>query len=169
MAPAQQSEQTVPQLFTELQKSVQKQDYDSVIKVSNRILHTKEGYNDPDALRCKTIAQIELEKYADAIKSLNQTENNLHFEKAYCFYRLQNNEKALDILEKFHDDEKCNDLRAQLYFRLERWEEAFEIYQDALRNTVDNFEPERIANMIACAAMVSQYRSGTVAEASLYY
>lgn len=164
MAPAQQSEQTVPQLFTELQKSVQKQDYDSVIKVSNRILHTKEGFNDPDALRCKTIAQIELEKYADAIKSLNQTENDLHFEKAYCFYRLQNNEKALDILEKFQKDEKCNELRAQLYFRLERWEEAFEIYQDALRNTVDNFEPERIANMIACAAMVAQYRSGTVAE-----
>ncbi|CAG5089238.1 Oidioi.mRNA.OKI2018_I69.PAR.g12142.t1.cds [Oikopleura dioica] len=164
MAPAQNTEQTVPQLFTELQKSIQKQDYESVIKVSNKILHTKEGYNDQDALRCKTIAQIELEKYADAIKSLNQTDNELHFEKAYCFYRIQNNEKALEILEKFPDDEKCNELRAQLYFRLERWEEAFEIYQDALRNTVDNFEPERIANMIACAAMVSQYRPGTVAE-----
>ena len=56
------------------------------------------------------------------------------------------------------DDEKCEELRAQIYFRLERWDEAFIIYQNALRNTVDSFEPERIANLIACAAMVTQFR-----------
>ena len=55
-------------------------------------------------------------------------------------------------------DEKCEELRAQIYFRLERWDEAYQIYQNALRNTVDSFEPERIANLIACAAMVTQFR-----------
>ena len=55
-------------------------------------------------------------------------------------------------------DEKCEELRAQVYFRLERWDEAYFIYQNLLRNTADDFEPERIANLIACSAMVAQFR-----------
>lgn len=62
------------------------------------------------------------------------------------------------------DSERCEELRAQIYFRLERWDEAFAIYQNALRNTVDSFEPERIANLIACAAMVTQFRPDLPAE-----
>lgn len=149
--------QTVPQLFTEMQKSIQKQDFKNVVRCANLILHTKEGNHDQDALHCKTVALIEQEKYADCIRGLNEIENEFYFEKAYCFYRLHDNENALKVLEN-SSDEKCEELRAQIYFRLERWDEAYQIYQNALRNTVDSFEPERIANLIACAAMVTQFR-----------
>jgi len=155
--------QTVPQLFSEMQKSIQKQDFKNVVRCANLILHTKEGNHDLDALKCKTVALIEQEKYADCIRGLNEIENEFYFEKAYCFYRLHDNENALKVLEN-SNDEKCEELRAQIYFRLERWDEAYEIYQNALRNTVDSFEPERIANLIACAAMVTQFRPDLPAQ-----
>jgi len=47
MAPPTQP-QTVPQLFTEIQKSIQKQDYKNVVRCANLILHTKEGNHDLD-------------------------------------------------------------------------------------------------------------------------
>ena len=59
-------------------------------------------------------------------------ENNFHFEKGYCYYRLHDNEKALAAIEN-SEDEKSNELRAQIYFRLEKWDEAYAIYQNALR------------------------------------
>ena len=59
--------QTVPQLFSEMQKSIQKQDFKNVVRCANLILHTKEGNHDLDALKCKTVALIEQEKYADCI------------------------------------------------------------------------------------------------------
>ena len=36
------------------------------------ILHTKEGHADPDALQCKIIALIEMEKYAECIKAIQE-------------------------------------------------------------------------------------------------
>ena len=42
------------------------------------------------------MALIEQEKYADCIRGLNEIENEFYFEKAYCFYRLHDNEKALE-------------------------------------------------------------------------
>jgi len=42
------------------------------------------------------VALIEQEKYADCIRGLNEIENEFYFEKAYCFYRLHDNEKALE-------------------------------------------------------------------------
>ena len=99
MAPAQPVVQTVPQMFSEVQKSISKQDYKNVVKLANKILHTKEGNHDMDALKCKTIALIEQEKYADCIRGLNEIENEFYFEKAYCFYRLLDNENALKVLE----------------------------------------------------------------------
>ena len=51
MAPPPQGPQTVPQLFTEMQKAIQKQDFKNVVKYANMILHTKEGNHDQDALK----------------------------------------------------------------------------------------------------------------------
>ena len=40
---------------------------------------------------------------------------------------------------------------------MEDWHEAFEIYQNLIRNSTDSFEQERITNFVACAAMISQF------------
>ena len=53
MAPPPQGPQTVPQLFTEMQKAIQKQDVKNVVKYANMILHTKDGNHDQDALKAR--------------------------------------------------------------------------------------------------------------------
>ena len=54
-------------------------------------------------------------------------------------------------------DERCQELKAQILFRMEEWAESFGLYQNLLRNCIDSFEQERITNFVACAAMVSQF------------
>ena len=73
MAPSvPESQLTLPQLFTELQKFVHKNDLKNIVKFSNLILHAKGGQNDVDALKCKSIALIEMEKFGECIKALQE-------------------------------------------------------------------------------------------------
>ena len=74
------SQLTLPQLFTELQKFVNKNDLKNIVKFSNLILHAKGGQNDVDALKCKSIALIEMEKFGECIKALQEG-------KVHVFYR----------------------------------------------------------------------------------
>ena len=158
---------TVPQLFTELQKSIQKGDQKSIIKFANMILHTKEGHADPDALQCKVIALLEMDKYAECIKAITEFDlAQFNMEKAYCFYRLGDNDAALALLVN-GDDLREMELKAQILFRLEQWQEAYEIYSHLLRNCADEFEQERVTNLVACAAMIAQFDDGTNVAAKL--
>ena len=70
--PVPESQLTLPQLFTELQKFVHKNDLKNIVKFSNLILHAKGGQNDVDALKCKSIALIEMEKFGECIKALQE-------------------------------------------------------------------------------------------------
>ena len=148
---------TVPQLFTELQKAVSKEDHKSIVKFSNMILHTKEGHGDSDALQCKVIALLEMEKFAECIKAIQEFDlAKFNMEKAYCYYRLGDNEAALKLLTD-ENDERQMELKAQILYRLEDWNKAYEIYSHLLRNCADPFEQERVTNLVACAAMIAQF------------
>lgn len=52
------------------------------------------------------------------------------FEKAYILYRQCNDQAALDTLAKAaEDDLRCLELKAQLFYRSERFEEAANIFK----------------------------------------
>ena len=68
--------------------------------------------NDVDALKCKTIALIEMEKFGECIKTLKEVSGNFAYELAYCYYRLHDNEQALTILDG-HEDEQCLELKGK--------------------------------------------------------
>merc|ERR1711892_165436 len=149
---------TVPQLFTELQKSIQKGDQKSIIKFANMILRTKEGHADPDALQCKVIALLEMDKYAECIKAITEFDlAQFNVEKAYCFYRLGDNDAALALLVNGEDLREM-ELKAQILFRLEQWQEAYEIYSHLLRNCADVLEGNDIPESALNAAY---YYTGT--------
>lgn len=51
------------------------------------------------------------------------------FEKAYVLYRLQEDTAALQTLSKASEsDYRCMELKAQLLYRAERFEEALKIF-----------------------------------------
>jgi signal recognition particle subunit SRP72 len=76
--------------------------------------------------------------------------SQLIFEKAYCFYRANKHEEALKTISQFEDlDLRSKELKAQILYRLERYDEAATLYRDIVKNTNDDYEDERHTNLSA--------------------
>lgn len=84
--------------------------------------------------------------------------NDLVFEKAYCEYRLNLPEKSLKTIDALNVpvsqlSEKLKELRAQVLYRLERFEECFDVYRDIIKNSADDdYDDERTTNLSAVVA-----------------
>ncbi|XP_063696848.1 signal recognition particle subunit SRP72 [Culicoides brevitarsis] len=152
-----QKETTLRQLYTELHKFGNNGDYDKAIKTANRILGI--AANEEKALQCKVICLIQTSKFDEAIKYIEKNNmKDLVFEKAYCQYRNNQPELALKTIEaaNFGSALPANvkELKAQIYYRLERFEECFDLYKDIIKNTTDDYDDERQTNWSAVAAQL---------------
>lgn len=78
------------------------------------------------------------------------------FEKAYSEYRLNTPEKALKTIDSANAPSplppKLKELRAQVLYRLERFEDCFDVYRDIIKNSDDDYEDERTTNLSAVVA-----------------
>lgn len=76
---------------------------------------------------------------------------DLIFEKGYCFYRLNKLNEALKAIDQSQGEIDCRvkELRAQILYRLEQYSEAYDVYQDIIKNTDDEYEEERLTNLYA--------------------
>lgn len=77
---------------------------------------------------------------------------NLIFEKAYTQYRLNQPGEALKTLQGVSLDAKLKELKAQILYRLENYDDCFEVYRDVIKNATDDYEDEREANLAAVMA-----------------
>uniref|UniRef100_A0A1I8FJ88 Signal recognition particle subunit SRP72 n=1 Tax=Macrostomum lignano TaxID=282301 RepID=A0A1I8FJ88_9PLAT len=108
------------------------------------------------AFQCKTAALIHLGKFEDCLHHLKPSRSKFgveqKFERAYCEYRLNRLAEALASLENC-DSLRDQELRAQVLYRLERFNESLALYRSLVRNCADDYGEEREANMAAaCAA-----------------
>lgn len=62
---------------------------------------------------------------------------------------------------------KHKELRAQIYYRLERFEECLDIYKDLIRNSQDDSEVERATNLSAVVACLSLEGNHSVVDQPL--
>lgn len=146
-------EKEVEALFTELNKMRQTEDYDKAIKVCNKILNVTP--NDPLAFHCKIVSMVHCGKFDDALKQMenDKFQLDLTFERAYCYYRLNNPLKALEIVDSVKMPKvKHQELRAQILYRLENYDECFSVYRNMLKSTTDDYELERMTNLSAVTA-----------------
>ncbi|KAI9279018.1 hypothetical protein BC943DRAFT_284326 [Umbelopsis sp. AD052] len=95
--------------------------------------------DDQDALHCKLITLIRLEKYSDALALLSRKfkgENKFLFERAYCLYRSNQLAQALEVIETANQsgqqDVATRHLEAQLNYRLENYAACLDIYRSLL-------------------------------------
>lgn len=99
---------------------------------------------------------IQTSKFTEAIQFIERYKlNALVFEKAYCEYRLNSPEKALHTIDTANVNPlppKLKELRAQVLYRLERFEDCFDVYRDIIKNTDDDYEDERTTNLSAVVA-----------------
>jgi signal recognition particle subunit SRP72 len=102
------------------------------------------------------VALIQGSKFEEALKFIEKSKlTHLVFEKSYIEYRLNKPEKSLKTIE----DAKLNplpsnlkELKAQILYRLERFEDCFDLYKDIIKTTSDDYEDERTTNLSAVVA-----------------
>lgn len=74
----------------------------------------------------------------------------MEFEKGYCLYRLNQVSEALKVIEHVQNPSlKIKELKAQILYRLEKYEECFAVYRDIIKNSSDEYEEERETNLAA--------------------
>lgn len=140
--------------YADVNKFGQNGDFEKAIKAVNRIL----GINPDDqtALHCKVICLIQNSKLEEAYKFIEKNKlGSLIFEKSYCEYRLNQPEKALKTIDSCEINPltpNLKELRTQVLYRLERFEECYETYKEIIKNTTDDYENERRTNLSAVAA-----------------
>lgn len=111
--------------------------------------------NEFPAAHCKVIALIQVGKFNDALQLIERNKlTQLLFERAYCEYRLNQPDKALRTIDKGDKPlaASLKELRAQVLYRLEQFDECFDAYKDIIKNTNDDYEDERATNLSAAAA-----------------
>ncbi|KAK6104440.1 SRP72 RNA-binding domain family protein [Brugia pahangi] len=145
------------QCFIELAKANTSADYNKALKITNKVLRTypKETL----AFKCKLVALIQLSRLDEALILIKKTPphhmGDSLFEKAYVLYRKQEDGAALETLSKASEcDYRCMELKAQLLYRAERFDEALEIFITLLKDYSDDYDEERCANLIATIAQL---------------
>ncbi|VDP12897.1 unnamed protein product [Soboliphyme baturini] len=165
MSAHQSGELNLRQAFHELNKAERTGDYERVLKTCNRIL--KVAQNDSLVLRYKVLSLIHLSKFEEALqfikkitslvsKPKSRDAGEFIFEKAYCEYRMNRPAEALKTLRDAGGelDFRCKELMAQLHYRLEEYDECYRLYKDLVKNSADEFDNEREANLLAVCAQL---------------
>ncbi|KAF9356270.1 hypothetical protein BGX26_005492 [Mortierella sp. AD094] len=155
----------VQQLFGDLERHVKREEHDKVLAISDKILALSP--KDKDALHCKAITLIRLERYADALAILNrQLEGKFVFESAYCLYRTNQLAEGARLIEnKRQELQSSGDgslswnlrhLEAQMLYRMERYQDCIERYAGMLKDTpkTDDSYNDILTNFNACKAAV---------------
>jgi len=129
------------------------EDYEKAVKVCNKILNLDTG--DSTAFHCKIVALMQAGKFTEVIKQLENSKFNLDldFETAYCHYRLNDPAKALAILNGLPNPQvKHLDLKAQVLYRMEQYDDCYGVYKDLIKTTDDKYDMERMTNLSAVTA-----------------
>ncbi|KAF8562812.1 hypothetical protein P879_12051, partial [Paragonimus westermani] len=108
------------------------------------------------ALQCKVVALIRSEKHEEClgtIKKFPDLTKHVLFEKAYAEYRLNRiNESAKTLLDADPNDLRILELKTQVHYRKEEFQEAYACLRKVIRNSQDDFGEERLTNLAAVAA-----------------
>ncbi|XP_045521419.1 signal recognition particle subunit SRP72 [Pieris brassicae] len=149
-------ESNLVQAYIELNKFCQSSDYERALKAAGKILQI--APTEQKAFHCKIVCYIQLHNFKEALVHLNNTKHaalaaDLQFEKAYAQYRLNLPKDALQTVDSAPElTPALKELRAQILYRLEQYQDCYNLYRDIVKNTTDDYEDERKANMSAVVA-----------------
>ncbi|KAG5900246.1 hypothetical protein JTB14_018227 [Gonioctena quinquepunctata] len=159
MAEKTSKEKTLATQYAELNRFSQNGEYERALKAANKILGV--APQEFLAFHCKVVCLIQLSKFEEAISLMNKNPQFLHsliFEKAYCYYRANKPEEALKVIDNSEQETniRIQELRAQILYRLEKYNETVEVYHEIIKNIHDDdYEDERYTNLSAAMVPLS--------------
>ncbi|KAI6192365.1 Signal recognition particle subunit SRP72 [Aphelenchoides bicaudatus] len=151
------------QLRAQLISAEENQDYHKLLETANQLVALN-----PSGVpvhKFKLVALIKLGLFEEALKLIKEVPakqlGDTTVARCYILYRQNKNEEALAELNKADaEDPSVLELKAQLYYRMNRFQEAHDIYRTLCRDLDDDdFEDLRRANLLAATAKLEE--SGT--------
>ncbi|XVE92234.1 hypothetical protein REPUB_Repub01dG0079400 [Reevesia pubescens] len=140
----------IEDLFTSLNRHIQRSEFTQAVKVANQVLSVAPG--DEDAIRCKVLALIKGDKIEEALSTIQTAQKvsfDFSFYKAYCLYRQNKLDEALEFLEKQDKTHPSMLLESQILYRLGKMDACVDICQNLQRAKIDSLEINLVAGMIS--------------------
>ncbi|XP_047318956.1 signal recognition particle subunit SRP72 [Impatiens glandulifera] len=148
--PAAQPAIAIEDLFTNLNRHIQDSKNEQAVKVADQILLI--APNDEDAIRCKVVALIKADNVDEALSAIETYKRlpiDFSFFKAYCLYRQNKLNEALELLKVQEGDTAIMLLKSQIMSRLGKMDASLEIYQKLQKSKIDSLEINHAASLIS--------------------
>ncbi|XP_030449426.1 uncharacterized protein LOC115671891 [Syzygium oleosum] len=140
----------IEDLFASLSKHIQRSEFKQAVKVADQVLGIAPG--DEDAIRCKVVALIKGDSIEGALTTIQSARNlpiDFSFHKAYCLYRQNNLDEALDSLKSKERSTSTMLLESQILYRQGKMDACADIYQKLQKSNVESLEINAIASLVA--------------------
>ncbi|KAL0435428.1 UNVERIFIED_CONTAM: Signal recognition particle subunit SRP72 [Sesamum radiatum] len=141
----------IEDLFTSLNRHIQRSEFDLAVKVSDQVLSIAPG--DEDAIRCKLVALIKNDSIDDALSAIQEfskkSSMDFSFFKAYCLYRQNKLDEALGSLKEQEGNSAIMLLESQILFRLGKMDACVDIYQKLQKSKIDSLEINFVAGLVS--------------------
>ncbi|KAL3647586.1 hypothetical protein CASFOL_008554 [Castilleja foliolosa] len=141
----------IEDLFTSLNRHIQRSEYDLAVKVSDQVLSIAPG--DEDAIRCKVVALIKNDTIDAALSAIEayskKSSIDFCFFKAYCLYRQNKLDDALESLKGQEGNNAAMFLESQILYRLGKMDACVDIYQKLQKSKMDSLEINYVAGLVS--------------------
>ncbi|KAF3431109.1 hypothetical protein FNV43_RR25839 [Rhamnella rubrinervis] len=139
----------IEDLFDSLNKHIQRSEFEQAVKVADQVLSIAPG--DEDAIRCKVVALIradDIDKALSTIQSSQRPTVDFSFFKAYCLYRQNKLDEAVQSLKSQERNIATMLLESQILYRLGKMDACIDIYQKLQKSKIESLEINSVASLI---------------------
>lgn len=144
-------------VFSDIEKLASAEEYKRIIKLVEK--HIPQFPDEFMLIQSKVVSLIQLNQIQDAYNYIlnNEAVHSFTFVKAYCLYRLNRTEEALQLVnEEPNPSNSFKELKAQILYKLESYNECFDMYRDIIKQSKDSFTNERETNLTAVISQLSK-------------
>ncbi|KAF5177383.1 Signal recognition particle subunit srp72 [Thalictrum thalictroides] len=150
--PASATPTQIEDLFTKLNGLIQNQNYEQAVKVSDQVLDHSPG--DVDAWRCKVVSLIKADNIDKALSTIQDSEKqrraiDFSFDKAYCLYRQNKVDVALELLKGQEETSATLLLESQILYRMGRMDACMDVYQKLRKFKTESLEINVVAGLVS--------------------
>ncbi|KAK9060729.1 hypothetical protein SSX86_021435 [Deinandra increscens subsp. villosa] len=141
----------IEDLFTALNRHIQRSEYEQAVKVADQVLSVNPG--DEDAIQCKIVSLIKADNIDDALSTIvtfsKKYPLDFGFFKAYCLYRQNKLDEALESLKGVEKDTSMMLLESQILFRQGKMDASVDIYQKLQKSKIESLEINLVAGLVS--------------------
>ncbi|KVI09435.1 signal recognition particle subunit SRP72 [Cynara cardunculus var. scolymus] len=142
---------SIEDLFTTLDRHIQRSEYEQAVKVADQVLSVAPG--DEDAIRCKIVSLIKADNIDGALSTIVACSKKFPFDfdffKAYCLYRQNKLDDAMEALKGLEKDSAAMLLESQILFRQGKMDASVDIYQKLQKSKIESLEINLVAGLVS--------------------